>query len=110
MVAAALIFHRTLFRHRPSAYRFYWSTPVHLSPHNPRVVFVGGNRLFRSMDRGDTWTATPDLTKQIDRSTLPIMGVPGKDPMASKHDGYSGYGYIVTVAKSPKVRHTVGRN
>jgi len=84
-------------------YRFYWSTPVHLSPHNPRVVFVGGNRLFRSMDRGDTWTATPDLTKQIDRSKLPIMGVPGKDPMPSKHDGYSGYGYIVTVAESPKI-------
>jgi hypothetical protein len=55
------------------------------------------------MDRGDTWTATIDLTKQIDRNTLPIMGVPGKDPMASKHDGYSGYGYVVSVAESPKV-------
>ena len=38
-------------------YRFYWSSPIHLSPHNPRVVYFGGNRLFRSMDRGDTWTA-----------------------------------------------------
>jgi photosystem II stability/assembly factor-like uncharacterized protein len=85
------------------SYRFYWSTPIHLSPHNPRVIYVGGNRLFRSLDRGDTWTATPDLTKSIDRNTLPIMGVPGKDPMASKHDGYSGYGYVVTVAESPKV-------
>ena len=84
-------------------YRFYWNTPIHLSPHNPRVVYAGGNRLFRSMDRGDTWTATIDLTKQIDRNTLPIMGVPGNKPMASKHDGYSGYGYIVTVAESPKV-------
>jgi len=53
------------------------------------------------MDRGDTWTATIDLTKHIDRNTLPIMGVPGKDPMASKHDGYTGYGYVVTVAESP---------
>ena len=84
-------------------YRFYWNTPIHLSPHNPRVVYAGGNRLFRSMDRGDTWTATIDLTKQIDRSTLPIMGVPGKDPMASKHDGYTSYGYVVTVAESPKI-------
>ena len=63
----------------------------------------GGNRLFRSLDRGDTWTATIDLSKQIDRNTLPIMGVPGKDPMASKHDGYTGYGYVVTVAESPKL-------
>ena len=84
-------------------YRFYWSTPIQLSPHNPRMLWAGGNRLFRSMDRGDTWTATVDLTKQIDRSTLPIMGVPGKDPMASKHDGYSGYGYIVSLAESPLV-------
>ena len=84
-------------------YRFYWSTPIHLSPHNPRLVYVGGNRLFKSMDRGDTWTATSDLTKAIDRNTLSIMGVSGKDPMASKNDGYSGYGYIVTVAESPMV-------
>ena len=84
-------------------YRFYWSTPIHLSPHNPRVVYAGGNRLFRSMDRGDTWTTTIDLSKQIDRNTLPIMGVPGNQPMASKHDGYNGYGYVVSVAESPKV-------
>ncbi|HEX5890144.1 MAG TPA: hypothetical protein VFY61_15655 [Pyrinomonadaceae bacterium] len=84
-------------------YRFYWSSPIHLSPHNPRVVYFGGNRLFRSMDRGDTWTATVDLSKQIDRNKLPIMGVPGNQPMASKHDGYTGYGYVVSVAESPKV-------
>src|SRR5215467_10822452 len=84
-------------------YRFYWNTPIIMSPHNPRVVYVGGNRFFRSMDRGDTWTASIDLSKQIDRNTLPIMGVPGKDPMASKNDGYTGYGYVVTVAESPKI-------
>ena len=84
-------------------FRFYWNTPIVLSPHNPRLIYAGGNKLFKSLDRGDTWTATPDLTKQIDRNTLPIMGVPGKDPMASKHDGYTGYGYIVTVAESPKL-------
>jgi photosystem II stability/assembly factor-like uncharacterized protein len=84
-------------------FRFYWSTPIHLSPHNPRVLYVGGNKLFRSMDRGDTWTTTIDLSKQIDRSTLSIMGVSGKNPMASKHDGYTGYGYVVSVAESPKI-------
>ena len=84
-------------------YRFYWNTPIVLSPHNPRVVYTGGDRFFKSLDRGDTWTATADLTKHIDRNTLPIMGVPGKDPMASKHDGYTGYGYIVTIGESPKM-------
>src|SRR5439155_17576393 len=84
-------------------YRFYWNTPLVMSPHNPRLLYVGGNRFFRSFDRGDTWTATPDLTKHIDRNTLSIMGVSGKDPMASKNDGYTSFSYIATVAESPKL-------
>lgn len=84
-------------------FRFYWNTPIVISPHNPRVIYTGGDRFFKSLDRGDTWTATADLTKHIDRNTLPIMGVPGKDPMASKHDGYTNYGYIVTLAESAKL-------
>jgi photosystem II stability/assembly factor-like uncharacterized protein len=84
-------------------YRFYWNTPIILSPHNPRLIYTAGNRLFKSLDRGDTWTATIDLTKHIDRNTLSIMGVSGKDPMASKNDGYTSYGYVVTVGESPLV-------
>jgi len=82
-------------------YRFYWNTPVHLSPHNPRTIYVAANRLFKSVDRGETWTATPDLTKSVDRTKLPIMNVPGDQPMASKHDGTGNYSNIVTVAESP---------
>ena len=44
-----------------------------------RARFMPGpNKLFKSVDRGDTWTASPDLTKQIDRSKLPIMGSAGR--------------------------------
>jgi photosystem II stability/assembly factor-like uncharacterized protein len=86
---------------RGEQYRFNWDTPVVLSPHNPRTVYVGANKLFKSVDRGDTWTASPDLTKQIDRSKLAIMGVPGDKPMASKHDGTSNYGNVTTIAESP---------
>jgi photosystem II stability/assembly factor-like uncharacterized protein len=82
-------------------YRFNWNTPIHISPHNPRTIYVGANKLFKSVDRGDTWTATADLTKQIDRNKLPIMGVDGDKPMASKHDGTANYGNITTVAESP---------
>jgi hypothetical protein len=84
-------------------YRFYWNTPFILSPHNPRTVYLGGDRLFRSYDRGDTWTATPDLTKNIGRNDRPIMGVPGTAPMASKHDGAASYSNIVTVGESALV-------
>ncbi len=82
-------------------YRFNWNTPIHISPHNPRTIYVGANKLFKSVDRGDTWTAGPDLTKQIDRNKLSIMGVAGDKPMASKHDGTGNYGNIITVAESP---------
>ncbi len=83
-------------------YRFYWNTPLLLSPHNPRTVYTGANKLFRSLDRGDTWTIiSPDLTRQIDRSKQEIMGVPGNQPMASKHDGYSTNSSISVVAESP---------
>ena len=81
-------------------YRFYWNTPILLSPHNPRIVYVGGNKLFKSLDRGDTYTATKDLTKSVDRTKLPIMDVPGDQPMASKHDGAASFSNIVTIAES----------
>src|SRR5947199_10801726 len=36
-------------------YRFYWNTPLVISPHNPRLLYAGANRLFKSLGRGDTW-------------------------------------------------------
>ncbi len=83
--------------------RWYWNTPIVLSSHNPRTVYTGGNRFFKSLNRGDTWMAGPDLSKQIDRKTLPIMGVPGDKEMFSKHDGFGSYGHITTIAESAAV-------
>jgi len=84
-------------------YRFYWSTPFILSPHNPRTIYLGGDRLFRSYDRGDTWTASPDLTNNIGRNDRPIMSVAGTAPMASKHDGAASYSNIITISESSVV-------
>jgi photosystem II stability/assembly factor-like uncharacterized protein len=81
-------------------YRFYWNTPFILSPHNPSTVYLGGDRLFRSYNRGDTWMASPDLTRNIGRNDRPIMGVDGKAPMASKHDGAASYSNIITISES----------
>jgi hypothetical protein len=82
-------------------YRFNWNSPIQISPHNPRTILFGGNAFFKSVDRGQTWTASKDLTKNIDRDTLSIMGVAGDDTMASKNDGTSTYGNIITLAESP---------
>jgi photosystem II stability/assembly factor-like uncharacterized protein len=96
--------------------RWNWSTPFMLSPHNPRVIYVGGNRLFKSYDRGDTWTMSPDLSRQVDREGLSIMGLAGNMPscgrspavrgrpcILSRNDGVSNYGTIVTISESPRV-------
>ncbi len=82
--------------------RFYWNTPFEISPHNPAVVYIAGQYFFRSTNRGDTWWMNPtDLTKNVDRFSIPIMGVPGNAPMASKHDGYGENSVITQVRESP---------
>jgi len=44
-------------------YRFNWNTPIIPSPHDPEMVYVGGNVVFKSADFGLTWKIiSPDLT------------------------------------------------
>ncbi|WP_271405570.1 WD40/YVTN/BNR-like repeat-containing protein [Tenacibaculum soleae] len=45
-------------------YRFNWQTPILLSKHNQDILYLGGNKLHRSLDKGDTWeTISGDLTQ-----------------------------------------------
>ncbi len=45
------------------AHRYNWSSPILISNHNPEIIYFGGNRLFKSYDRGDHWpVVSPDLT------------------------------------------------
>ncbi|MFN8062366.1 MAG: hypothetical protein U0Q12_24655 [Vicinamibacterales bacterium] len=82
-------------------YRFNWTTPVLVSPHDPKTLYVGGNRLFKSTDRGDSWSATPDLTRREDRDELEIMGMKPSADMLSRNDGVTAYGTLTSVAESP---------
>jgi len=82
-------------------FRFDWVTPTHVSRHDSSTMYLGGNRLFISRDRGRTWTRTEDLTKDIGRERLSLMGVPGNEEMLSKHDGTASYSEITTIAESP---------
>ena len=86
-------------------YRFNWDSPIMISPHNPARIYFGGNKFFISDDRGDTWRSTEDLTKQIDRNELEIMGVVNSQIRISRNDGISNYGNITTISESP---HTAG--
>jgi photosystem II stability/assembly factor-like uncharacterized protein len=48
-----------------SPYRFNWLSPFFVSPHNPHILYMGGNKVFRSVDRGDHWEEiSPDLSDQ----------------------------------------------
>ena len=47
----------------PPHFRFNWNSPLTMSPSNSRILYFGGNHLFKSVDRGDTWRIiSPDLT------------------------------------------------
>jgi photosystem II stability/assembly factor-like uncharacterized protein len=53
------------------SFRYNWSSPLILSPHNSRTLYLGGNYLMRSTDRGESWSIiSPDLsTKDPDYTT-----------------------------------------
>jgi len=82
--------------------RWNWDTPLMISPHSPTRLYVAANKLFRSDDRGNTWKAVSgDLTRQIDRNTLSVMGkVWGVDAVA-KSASTSFYGNITALSESP---------
>jgi photosystem II stability/assembly factor-like uncharacterized protein len=82
-------------------YRFNWNSPILLSPHDPNTIFIGGNRLFISHDKGETWKTTEDLTSQFDMNKMPVMGVLVDRGTPSRNDGILFYGNITTVSESP---------
>jgi len=67
----------SLFGRQSSPFRFNWSSPILLSPHNPHTLYFGGNHLFKSIDRGDHWTIiSPDLTTDNpDKYDKPTGGI-----------------------------------
>ncbi len=79
-----------------------WATPLIISPHDPRRLYIANERLFRSDDRGDNWEiVSPDLTRGIDRNTLPIMGRVWSVDALQKNRGVSRYGAAIGLSESP---------
>ena len=84
------------------AYRWNWDTPIVNSVRDPKVWYMGAQVLFKSVDRGSSWTKiSGDLTLNVNRDTLKMMGaVVGPDAL-SRHDGQSNYGSLTAVSESP---------
>ncbi len=56
--------------------RFNWNTPILLSEHNPDILYMGANKLFRSLDQGRTWRAiSGDLTRNPNRGDVPFATI-----------------------------------
>ena len=81
-------------------YRFNWSTPFFISPHSPTTLYIGGNRLLKSVDRGGhVFPISPDLsTKDSARISVSRKTTGGITRDAT---GAETYGTITTVAESP---------
>ena len=83
--------------------RWNWDSPLIISPHSHTRLYFAANKLFRSDDRGDTWQAVSgDLTRQLDRNRLPVMGKIWTPDAVAKNASTSLFGNIVALAESPK--------
>jgi len=85
-----------------NSYRWNWDAPLVISKHVPTRIYFAANKVFRSDDRGNSWNViSDDLTAQINRNELKVMGrVWGIDAVA-KNVSTSPYGTIVAMDESP---------
>lgn len=84
--------------------RWNWDAGLLLSPHSNTRLYYGAQILFRSDDRGSTWTAiSGDLSRELDRNTLPVMGRVWSVDAVGKNRSTSPFGSIVTISESPLV-------
>jgi photosystem II stability/assembly factor-like uncharacterized protein len=85
-------------------YRWNWDSPLIISPHSHTRLYFAANKLFKSDDRGNSWVAiSDDLTRQIDRNKLEVMGKVWSVDAVAKNASTSFYGNIVSLSESPLV-------
>lgn len=83
-------------------YRWNWDAPLLISPHNHKRLYFAANIVFRSDDQGNTWKEiSGDLTQQIDRNQLPIMGRSWSMDAVARNQSTSIYGNLVALDESP---------
>ena len=85
-------------------FRFNWDSPILISPHSHTRIYFGSKKLFRSEDRGDSWTAiSDDLSRGENRLTLSMMGRVWSVDALWDLSAMSRYGNITSVSESPVV-------
>lgn len=90
------------------ASRFNWDSPLIISPHNRTRLYFGSQRLYRSNDRGDSWTViSPDLTRNLSRPELKMQGRQWSVDAVSRNTSTAFYGNLSSVAESPLVENLI---
>ncbi|MCP4661871.1 MAG: glycosyl hydrolase [bacterium] len=85
-------------------YRWNWNAPILISPHSPTRLYFAASRLFRSDDRGSSWTViSGDLSRGLDRNALEVMGRLWEPDAVHKNLFTSIYGAAVALSESPLV-------
>ncbi len=78
-------------------HRFQWTAPILISPHDPSVVYHGGEAVFKTSDEGATWTAiSGDLTRN-DKSKQQSSG----GPLTQDNTSVEYYDTVFALAESP---------
>jgi len=82
--------------------RFNWDAPIIVSPHLPSTIYYASQRVWRSDDRGDSWTPiSKDLTLNQERVSLPIMDKTWSWDSPLDVYAMSNYNTITSLAESP---------
>src|SRR6185295_14225285 len=78
-------------------HRFQWVSPFFLSPHNPDAIYTGGEAVFKSTDRGQSWSQiSPDLTRNDKSKQKPSGG-----PLTNDITSVEYYDTVFALAESP---------
>jgi photosystem II stability/assembly factor-like uncharacterized protein len=84
-------------------FKWYWDTPLFISPFSPKRLYTAAERVFRSDDRGDSWIEiSDDLTTKTDRNTFQVMGKYWSIESVGKDVSTSQFGLITSLAESMK--------
>jgi hypothetical protein len=84
-------------------YRVQWTYPIEFGKHDPNVLYVGANVVFRSTNQGESWEAiSPDLTRHDPKTMGPSGG-----PITKDQTGVETYATIFVIAESPRQRGVI---
>jgi len=92
---------KPLPRKDEDTYKWNWNTPFILSPHNNKRLYIAANKVFRTDNRGDSWSViSEDITRKLSRDKWPVMGRYWSVDGVAKNVSTSLYGMAVSLTES----------